>query len=304
MSTQPYPSTDAVPPSQIEDKPPAGTPCLPCKRAGHWCPAEKYIGQTDDGTCNDCAAQRMCPIMARRQEKQFDVFEVPTESTPPQVNTFSAREKQEAERNERAKKALAGEFGQDAMKIPKAKMPIIPVPAVMAKYTEKPKVKRPQGRPGNPLDLNLARAMRLEGKSFKDIARKMNVGVTRVTRELGHATPKRPLVNVVANTKHAFEAVSPLSDSAYRSARIIHGKAAAKERKVEVTVEEKRAAVAILDHPKEETSQVISSIREPVPAIAPVEQASRDPFDEVIAHLEREMAETQKLLDGLKARRK
>jgi hypothetical protein len=59
-----------------DERPPAGTACSPCKTLGHYCPAVKYIGATDDGICTPCAEQKKCPVGERGKHKgDEDIFD-------------------------------------------------------------------------------------------------------------------------------------------------------------------------------------------------------------------------------------
>lgn len=228
MSTQSAVSVPDVP--LIDDKPPAGTPCLPCKKLGHWCPAAKYIGQTDDGICKDCAEQKNCQVAARQKQKEYDVFDVPLTPAPVRhIPPPTKQEQYEAARAENVRAALAGEVGRDAVKTPVAAKQVTAVAP-----------------------------LRVHDIIPPQIAGKFAIGVARLRRELDVAKEKPKVV--------------------------------------------------LSGIPKTSLQRDIGVLSpEETPAILPVELTQRKPLfdamDDVIAHLEAEIASIRDTVEMLKKRR-
>jgi hypothetical protein len=52
------------------DQPPAGTPCIVCQAAGHWCQGDVWCtGDSGKAICDDCANGRDCEVIVKRKQK-------------------------------------------------------------------------------------------------------------------------------------------------------------------------------------------------------------------------------------------
>lgn len=60
--------------SEDIDRPPAGTECCVCRTSGHYCPASRYVGNTDTGICEPCVLGKDCPTHAaiRKATNNFE----------------------------------------------------------------------------------------------------------------------------------------------------------------------------------------------------------------------------------------
>lgn len=266
--------------SQIE-RPPLGTPCIVCKRLGHWCPAHRYIGSTDDGICNPCADKEDCPQVKARSKKVMDedVF-TPTIPTPVKKidpvaaakpvpgkcsvfncgykaapnGTFCSQRHYAELVEERKRTHWANEKRSDG----KAKSPPDPAAVSVAISAGMERAKSEGTRIGRPaansVDPGEIGQLRAQGKSYPEIAKTLGLGLSTVKRNAPKEVPK------------------PARESA-----------------PEVTMQEKREAISILDKPKA--------------AALEVPRAARSSYDEVIADLEEKLAVIQQTIATLKIMR-
>jgi len=266
--------------SQI-DRPPLGTPCIVCKRLGHWCPAHRYIGSTDDGICNPCAESEDCPQVKARSKTLVDedVF-TPTLPAPVKKIDPAAEKKQipgkcsifncghkaapngtfcsERHYAELVEERKRTHWAKETRSDGKPKSPPDPA-AVSAAISAGMKRAKSEGtRIGRPAANEVAPEeigrLRAQGKSYPEIAKTVGLGLSTVKRK----APK--------------EAPEPSRGSA-----------------PEVTMQEKREAVSILDKPK------AAALESP--------RASRCSYDEVIADLEEKLAVIQQTIATLKIMR-
>lgn len=62
------PPTERMIPMEFEDDvPPAGTACSTCKDCGHFCPAKRWIKDTDVALCQPCYEERDCAVFAAQR---------------------------------------------------------------------------------------------------------------------------------------------------------------------------------------------------------------------------------------------
>lgn len=296
MSTQPLAETTIVPPL-IDDKPPAGTPCVKCKARGHWCPAAQYVGETDDGICKHCAGGTDCPVAQRLKKKEFDVFTVPADSFPAPVKHVPIPVAAETTQPVPVIQQITSvvDKAMAATQPKPAKPPVVPVPSYMCKTRSYEQ--RKTGRHGNPYDLGEAKKMRAEGQGLKQIAAKLKVGVARLRRELGDAAVNRKRTMRDKRSGPTWEerhaAIGLGSPVVMREANIVHPDEAKALRAQPAPL---IGVLGTSDTPKEELS---------TPIYAPLNS-----YDLVIADLEEQAADLQRqaseiigIVEALKKRR-